>query len=95
MDLQAIKQRFGIIGNSPKINYALETAIKVAPTDISVYIQGESGVGKESSASRVASMVLLASTTAHCAEMLRTFGCPLTRTSIVRTAPPLTFNLVT
>jgi len=48
MDLQAIKQRFGIIGNSPKINYALETAIKVAPTDISVYIQGESGVGKES-----------------------------------------------
>lgn len=48
MELQAIKQRFGIIGNSPKINYALETAIKVAPTDISVYIQGESGVGKES-----------------------------------------------
>ncbi|MCB9252788.1 MAG: sigma-54-dependent Fis family transcriptional regulator [Flavobacteriales bacterium] len=48
MDLQAIKQRFGIIGNSPKINLALETAAKVAPTDITVYIQGESGVGKES-----------------------------------------------
>lgn len=48
MDLQSIKLRFGIIGNSPKINYALETAVKVAPTDISVYIQGESGVGKES-----------------------------------------------
>lgn len=48
MDIQQIKQRFGIIGNSPRLNYALETAIKVAPTDITVYIQGESGVGKES-----------------------------------------------
>ncbi len=48
MDLQSIKLRFGITGNSARINYALETAIKVAPTDISVYIQGESGVGKES-----------------------------------------------
>ncbi|NUM32494.1 MAG: sigma-54-dependent Fis family transcriptional regulator [Bacteroidetes bacterium] len=48
MDIQAIKLRFGIIGNSPRINFALETAAKVAPTDISVYIRGESGVGKES-----------------------------------------------
>jgi transcriptional regulator with PAS, ATPase and Fis domain len=48
MDLQAVKQRFGITGNAPRINYALETAMKVAPTDISVYIMGESGVGKES-----------------------------------------------
>ncbi len=48
MNLQQIKQRFGIIGNSPRLNYALETAVRVAPTDITVYIQGESGVGKES-----------------------------------------------
>ena len=48
MNLLQIKQRFGIIGNSPRLNYALETASKVAPTDITVYIQGESGVGKES-----------------------------------------------
>ncbi len=48
MDIQAIKLRFGITGNSSRINYALETAMKVAPTDISVSIQGESGVGKES-----------------------------------------------
>jgi len=48
MNLQQVKQRFEIIGNSPRLNYALETAIKVAPTDITVYIQGESGVGKES-----------------------------------------------
>ncbi|MCB9240359.1 MAG: sigma-54-dependent Fis family transcriptional regulator [Flavobacteriales bacterium] len=48
MNLQQIKQRFGITGNSPRLNYALETAVKVAPTDITVYIQGESGVGKES-----------------------------------------------
>lgn len=48
MEIQQIKQRFGIIGNSPMLNTALETAIKVAPTDMNVLIQGESGVGKES-----------------------------------------------
>lgn len=47
MDLQAIKQRFEIVGNSTKLNLALETAMKVAPTDITVLINGESGVGKE------------------------------------------------
>ncbi len=45
--LQTIKQRFGIIGNSPHLNIALEKAIRVAPTDISVLVTGESGVGKE------------------------------------------------
>ncbi len=45
--LQAIKQRFGIIGNSPKLNHALEIALQVAPTDLSVLLQGESGTGKE------------------------------------------------
>lgn len=47
MNLQEIKQRFEIIGNSPLLNITLETAVKVAPTDISVLINGESGVGKE------------------------------------------------
>jgi transcriptional regulator with PAS, ATPase and Fis domain len=47
MNIQDIKQRFEIIGNSPLLNIALETAVKVAPTDISVLINGESGVGKE------------------------------------------------
>jgi DNA-binding NtrC family response regulator len=47
MNIQDIKQRFEIIGNSPLLNIALETAIKVAPTDITVLINGESGVGKE------------------------------------------------
>ena len=46
--VQAIKQRFGIIGNDPKLNRALEKAIQVAPTDISVLVTGESAVGKES-----------------------------------------------
>lgn len=46
--MQQVKQRFGIIGNSPMLNNALETAIKVAPTDMNVLILGESGVGKES-----------------------------------------------
>ena len=46
-DLQSIKNRFGIIGNFPALNRALEKAIQVAPTDISVLVMGESGVGKE------------------------------------------------
>ncbi|KJD32198.1 ATPase AAA [Tamlana nanhaiensis] len=46
--VQAIKQRFGIIGNTPALNRAIEKAIQVAPTDISVLVTGESGVGKES-----------------------------------------------
>ena len=46
--VQAIKQRFGIIGNNLKLNRAIEKAIQVAPTDISVLVTGESGVGKES-----------------------------------------------
>jgi len=45
--LQTIKQRFGIIGNDHKLNIALQKAIRVAPTDITVLVTGESGVGKE------------------------------------------------
>lgn len=47
MDLQGIKNRFGIIGNSPALNYALQVAVQVANTDLTVLIAGESGVGKE------------------------------------------------
>lgn len=47
MNIQQVKQRFGIIGNSPLLNRALEVAIQVAPTDISVLVTGESGTGKE------------------------------------------------
>jgi DNA-binding NtrC family response regulator len=47
-DIQSIKNRFGIIGNSPALNYAIQVAIQVAATDLSVLIVGESGVGKES-----------------------------------------------
>ena len=46
--VQSIKQRFGIIGNSAGLNRAIEKAIQVAPTDISVLVTGERGVGKES-----------------------------------------------
>ncbi len=48
MDVQAIKQRFGIIGTSPLLNRAIDIARQVAPTDMTVLISGESGVGKES-----------------------------------------------
>jgi transcriptional regulator with PAS, ATPase and Fis domain len=47
MNLLQIKQRFGIIGNTPLLNRALEVAMQVAPTDISVLVTGESGTGKE------------------------------------------------
>ncbi|ASZ12046.1 sigma-54 dependent transcriptional regulator [Chitinophaga pendula] len=47
MEIQSIKNRFGIIGNSPALNYALQVAAQVANTDLTVLIVGESGVGKE------------------------------------------------
>ena len=47
MDIIAVKQRFGIIGNSPALDRAIDVARQVAPTDLSVLITGESGVGKE------------------------------------------------
>lgn len=47
MDIQTIKQRFGIIGNTIGLNRAIEVAVQVAPTDLSVLVTGESGVGKE------------------------------------------------
>jgi DNA-binding NtrC family response regulator len=56
MNIQDIKQRFEIIGNSPLLNFALETAVKVAPTDITVLINGESGVGKEAFSKIIHSM---------------------------------------
>ena len=46
-NLQTIKQRYGIVGNAPELNRALDVAVQVASTDLSVLIQGESGVGKE------------------------------------------------
>lgn len=48
IEIQQIKQRFGIIGNDESLNRAIDTAVRVAPTDLSVLITGESGVGKES-----------------------------------------------
>src|SRR4030043_1438427 len=47
MDIQKIKQRFGIIGKAAALNRAIDIAVQVAPTDLSVLITGESGVGKE------------------------------------------------
>ena len=47
MDIQALKNKYDIVGNDPALTQALETAVKFAPTDLSVVILGESGVGKE------------------------------------------------
>lgn len=46
-EIRSIKQRFGIIGNAPGLNYALSVAARVAPTNLTVLITGQSGVGKE------------------------------------------------
>lgn len=46
-ELQKVKQRYSIVGNSDELNHALDVALQVAPTDLSVLIFGESGVGKE------------------------------------------------
>lgn len=56
MDIQSIKNRFGIIGNSPELNYALQVAIQVANTDLTVLIIGDSGVGKEAFSSIIHSL---------------------------------------
>ena len=47
VDVQQVKQRFGIIGNNAGLNRAIDVALQVASTDLSVLITGESGVGKE------------------------------------------------
>lgn len=47
IDIQSIKQRFGIIGNDPNLNRAIEVAVQVAATDLTVFINGESGTGKD------------------------------------------------
>ncbi len=47
MEIQSIKQRYNIIGDDPQLNHALDTALQVASTDLSVLVTGESGVGKE------------------------------------------------
>ena len=46
-DLQQVKQKFGIIGNDSELNRAIDIAVQVSSTDLSVLITGESGVGKE------------------------------------------------
>ena len=46
-ELQSLKNKYDIVGNDPALNRALEIAVAVAPTDITVLITGESGVGKE------------------------------------------------
>ena len=46
--IKTIKQKFGVVGNSTPLNHAIEVAVQVAPTDMTVLISGESGTGKES-----------------------------------------------
>ena len=54
--IKSVKQKFGIVGNSTSLNHAIEVAIQVAPTDMSVLITGESGSGKESFSKIIHSM---------------------------------------
>ena len=54
--IKIVKQKFGIVGNSTSLNHAIEVAIQVAPTDMSVLITGESASGKESYSKIIHSM---------------------------------------
>ena len=54
--IKSVKQKFGIVGNSTSLNHAIEVAIQVAPTDMTVLINGESGTGKESFSKIIHSM---------------------------------------
>ena len=47
MNIQQIKQRYGVVGNDPVLNTAVEMAMQVAPTDVSVLVYGENGTGKD------------------------------------------------
>ncbi len=54
--IKSVKQKFGIVGDSPSLNHAIQVAIQVAPTDMTVLINGESGTGKESFSKIIHSM---------------------------------------
>ena len=56
--IKSVKQKFGIVGNSTALNHAIQVAIQVAPTDMTVLINGESGSGKESFSKIIHSMSL-------------------------------------
>jgi transcriptional regulator of acetoin/glycerol metabolism len=58
-NLQTVKQRFGIIGNDVQLTRALEKAVRVSPTDISVLVTGESGVGKESAVQSLKELLIV------------------------------------
>ena len=59
-EIQSVKQRFGIIGNSPLLNHAIQVAMQASPTDMTVLITGESGSGKESFSKIIHSLSLQA-----------------------------------
>jgi transcriptional regulator with PAS, ATPase and Fis domain len=71
MTLEAVKQRFGIIGHSPLLNHAIETAMRVAPTDISVLVTGESGTGKEVFSQIIHQLSARKAQSIHCSELWR------------------------
>ena len=71
MDLQSIKNRFGIIGNSPALNHALNVAVQVANTDLSVLIVGESGVGKEAFSQIIHALICKETQSVYCSKLRR------------------------
>ena len=64
-EIQSIKQRFGIIGNSPLLNHAIQVAMQASPTDMTVLITGESGSGKESFSKIINNIESVESTKMH------------------------------
>lgn len=68
-EIQQVKLRFGIIGNNEALMRAIDIAIQVAPTDLSVLITGESGVGKESLSADNTPVQPAQAWTVHCREL--------------------------
>ena len=92
-ELQKLKTRYDIVGNNPALNNALETAVAVAPTDLTVLITGKSGVGKEVLPQIIHSCSRRRRSTIVTALSFMEKSCAISRTDILRVSRPSTMTV--